>query len=60
MAWAAVDYDDAEWIYRMQPFRREIRFKTNSECMELPKGSIKKLIGRELSWEDEPVELKEN
>ena len=25
----------------------------------LPKGSIKKLIGRELSWKDEPVELKE-
>lgn len=24
----------------------------------LPKGSIKKLIGRELTWEDEPVELK--
>ena len=26
--------------------------------IELPKGSIKKLIGRELSWSDEPVELK--
>lgn len=26
--------------------------------MVLPKGSIKKLIGRELSWEDSPVELK--
>lgn len=25
----------------------------------LPKGSIKKLIGRELTWEDEPVEIKE-
>ena len=25
--------------------------------MVLPKGSIKKLIGRELSWDDEPVEL---
>ena len=25
----------------------------------LPKGSIKKLIGKELSWDDEPVELKE-
>ena len=25
----------------------------------LPKGSIKKLIGRELTWEDNPVELKE-
>lgn len=23
----------------------------------LPKGSIKKLIGRELTWDDEPVEL---
>jgi hypothetical protein len=27
--------------------------------IELPKGTINKLIGRELSWEDEPVELKE-
>jgi len=26
----------------------------------LPKGSIKKLIGRELSWEDECVELMED
>ena len=25
----------------------------------LPKGSIKKLIGRELSWEDNPVEFTE-
>ena len=60
MAWVAVDYDGAEWIYRMQPFRRETRFKTNSECVELPKDSIVKLIGKELSWEDEPIELKKN
>lgn len=26
--------------------------------VKLPKGSIKKLIGRELSWEDNPVEYK--
>lgn len=25
----------------------------------LSKGSIKKLIGRDLTWEDEPVEIKE-
>lgn len=25
--------------------------------IKLPKGSIRKLIGRDLSWEDEPVEL---
>ena len=30
------------------------------DWINLPKGSIKKLIGRELSWKDEPVELKEN
>ena len=27
--------------------------------IELPKGSIKKLIGKDLDWNDEPVELKE-
>lgn len=27
--------------------------------IQLPKGTIKKLIGRDLSWEDKPVELKE-
>lgn len=26
--------------------------------IEMPKGSIKKLIGRELTWDEEPVELK--
>ena len=58
MAWVAVDYDGAEWIYRVQPFRGETRFKTNSECVELLKDSIVKLIGKELSWEDGPVELR--
>ena len=28
-----------------------------NHAIELPKGSIKKLIGRELTWIDEPVEL---
>lgn len=30
----------------------------NIEQIELPKGNIKKLIGRELTWDDDPVELK--
>ena len=60
MAWLAVDYDGAEWIYRTQPFKGETRFKTNSECVELLKDSIVKLIGKELSWEDELIELKKN
>ena len=28
-------------------------------AIKLPKGSIKKLIGRDLNWNDEPVELEE-
>lgn len=28
------------------------------EPKEFPKGSIKKLIGRKFTWNDEPVELK--
>ena len=34
--------------------------KYGNECTEIsiPKGTIKKLIGRDLKWEDSPVELK--
>ena len=28
------------------------------QCISMPKGSIKKLIGKYLTWEDEPIELK--
>lgn len=28
--------------------------------IELPKGSIKKLTGKDLTWNDEPIELKED
>lgn len=44
MAWVAVDFDGAERVYRVQPFRGKIRFKTNSECVELPKGSLRNLL----------------
>lgn len=47
----------------IRPVRSEIleRFLplySYSMTLPLPKGSAKKLIGRELKWEDEPVELK--
>lgn len=28
-----------------------------TQCVYLPEGSIKKLIGQELTWDDEPVEI---
>ena len=61
-AWVAVDADGSECIFRKEPYQREgVWFSSSlsNEFVELPKGSIKALIGRELSWSDEPVELKE-
>jgi hypothetical protein len=62
MAWLAVDGDDfSEWIYEVAPCRGELFnhwvTDANEYAIELPKGSIKRLIGRELTWEDEPVEF---
>ena len=67
MAWVAVNKNGAEYIYEEIP-ERCFGLQcgpTFCECQEriydsikLPHGSIKKLIGRELSWNDEPIELK--
>ena len=62
MAWVAVDKDRRECIYQFRPKIRNNQFiplHEYSMWMTLPKGSIKKLIGRDLTWKDEPVELKE-
>lgn len=68
MAWVAVDQDGSEVIYESCPNRYKGR---NGKCdgyfgadyegaefFDIPQGSIEKLIGRKLTWEDEPVELK--
>ena len=55
-----------ECVFEKKPFRLRkqwvtpISFKNEEYCgfSDIPKGSIKKLIGRELSWNDEPAELK--
>ncbi len=66
MAWLVVERDKSEWIFKKKPFRNgnddysywgNIDSCYNRNYMELPKGSIKKLIGKELTWNDEPVEI---
>ena len=75
MAWVAVDKSTVECIFGNKPKRKVghwedidyiVHFVYGKEVaceidtgLVLPKGSIKKLIGRDLTWEDEPVELKE-
>lgn len=62
---AAVDYYGREFIFStdiLVPYRGyyiEHLGKWIGIGVQVPKGSIKKLIGRCLTWEDEPVELKE-
>lgn len=57
MAWVVVDKIGEELISQTEPFRVG-DYWIGYSIFLLPKGSIKKLIERELSWKDEPVELK--
>ena len=61
MAWVAVHKNGGEVIFDFEPHRRNDFFwaKDFGNDIYLPKGTIKKLIGRDLTWSDEPVELKE-
>ena len=66
MAWVAVDKDGTENIYYLKPERKKEYWGAEEnqplcyrDMIELPQGTIKKIIGRDLSWSDEPVELKE-
>jgi len=62
--WACVDKNGTERIMLKKPERwgNGIKRWTTPGVRSgaLPKGSIKKLIGRELSWSDKPVELKDS
>lgn len=65
MAWVAKNKDGSETIYEVQPYRHNDEWVSRKDGLErpyqhfnIPQGSIKKLIGRELSWDDEPVKLK--
>ena len=62
MAWVAVDQDGDEYIYRDKPQRRInhtywINSLGDPNVIQIQTGSIKKLIGRTITWDDEPVEL---
>ena len=61
MAWVAVNKNGGEVIFDFEPYRRHDFFwaKDFGNDIYLPKGTIKKLIDRDLTWQDEPVELKE-
>ena len=59
MAWVAADFYGNESIYEYRPIKGTAIWLVDFDYVMIPKGSIAKLIGRELTWDDEPVELVE-
>ncbi len=65
MVWLTVDKKGNEEIHSSLPIRieedEEIGFWLVSgykqHYVKVPKGTIEKLIGKKLSWEDEPYKL---
>ena len=62
-AWVAVDYS-GEYISDKEPFRDMFNighygFASDANVVKLPRGTIKKLTGKDLTWENKPIELKE-
>lgn len=58
MAYLAVNKDGTEVIFSCHPKRNKTFWHdyNHPDCrVFLPNGSIKKLIGKELTWEDKPV-----
>ena len=47
-----------EYVFDYKPYREDNYWFCEICGVELPQGSIKKLIGRDLTWDDDPVELK--
>ena len=71
MIWLAVDEDGTEYVYTEKPERSLFRDKGDRRwgfdlllsgeavSLPLPSGTIKKIIGRKLTWKDKPVCVKE-
>lgn len=59
MVWLAVDKDGTEVIADspLERYGNDCWVSIGLNLIHLPKGSIKNLIGMELSWEDDPVKL---
>ena len=63
MAWLCVD-KHGEFIFETKPIRSKKHScwalqSRHGMCsvIKLPKGTIEKIIGKYLTWEDEPVKL---
>lgn len=67
MSILVVDKDGSEWVWNCRPLRNKYRGRWESlysddgeyQSVELPKGTIEKLIGKPMTWADEPYQMEE-
>lgn len=62
MAWLAVDKNGEEVIFGGLPLRGKEAWNVdydnfNTSYIDLPIGTIEKILNRKITWEDEPVIL---
>jgi len=57
MAYLAVDKNGSEYIYSELPKKNETNYHSQYDYVELPKGTIKKIIGKEMTFDNEPYHL---
>lgn len=57
MAWIARDKDGSLSVYEYKPERAKVIWIQEYSEVNLPSDADVKLIGRHISWEDEPVEI---
>ena len=58
MAYLCVDKNGYEYMSEGKPRRGEYGWSEDNDLMmAMPKGSIERLLGRAMSWKDEPVNL---
>ena len=63
--WLAVDKDNSVWLYDKKPARMQILDNISNTwtvmpedaCIQTSKEVMLKLLGKELTWNDEPVEI---
>lgn len=61
-AWFVVDGDGSEYIFEVKPKRSKegqiwqlpTRY-SNYSIISLRKGTIEKIVGRKVTWDDEPI-----
>ena len=62
--WLAVDEDGKEFLYDRMPERKHYfgqnfwtTHQNSIKVMLLPEGTVESILGRPLTWADEPVEI---